>query len=56
MVKKLTKWEQHLPLLEFAYSNSKHTSIGYSHFMMMYDCRLQATIDDNFHQDELECA
>ena len=33
---KPTKWERYLPILEFAYNSSKHTSTGYSPFMLMY--------------------
>ena len=36
VAKKLTKWERYLPILEFAYNSSKHTSMGYSPFMLMY--------------------
>ena len=33
---KPTKWKQYLPLLEFVYNNSKHTSIGCNYSMLMY--------------------
>ena len=33
---KPTKWERYLPILEFVYNSSKHTSTGYSPLMLMY--------------------
>ena len=50
---KPTKWERYLPILEFAYNNSKHTLTGYSTFMLMYGFQPQALIDVNIHHDEL---
>ena len=39
-------------ILEFAH-NSKHTSMGYSPFMLMYGFQPRASIDINIHHDEL---
>jgi hypothetical protein len=52
---KPTKWEQYLPLLEFAYNNSRHTSTGYSPFMLMYGFQPRAPIDVTFNRDEFDC-
>ena len=40
--------------MEFAYNNSKHTSTGYSLFMLMYGFQLRVAIDVNIHDDELQ--
>ena len=50
---KPTKWERYLPILEFAYNSSKHTSTGYSPFMLMYGFQPRAPIDVSIHHDEL---
>ena len=50
---KPTKWEHYLPILEFAYNSSKHTSTGYSPFMLMYGFQSRALIGVNIHHDEL---
>ena len=51
---KTTKWERYLPILVFAYNNSKHTSSGYSHLMLMYGFQPHTPIDVNIHHDELQ--
>jgi len=33
---KLTSWEDHLPLVEFAYNRTNHSSIGSSPFEVVY--------------------
>ena len=51
---KPTKWERYLPILEFAYNNSKHTSKGYSAFMLIdtkvniVDCLTKPLPDQRF--------
>ena len=50
---KPTKWERYLPIFEFAYNNSKHTSTRYSPFMLLYGFQPRALIDVNIHHDEL---
>ena len=47
-----SSWEMHLPLIEFAYNNSYHTSIGMAPFKALYgrSCRLPlcwAEVGDN---------
>ena len=32
-------WDDHLPLIEFSYNNSYHSSIGMAHFEELYDRR-----------------
>ena len=54
VAKKPSKWEQYLPILEFAYNSSKHTSTGYSPFLLMYGFQPRAPIDVTIHRDELE--
>jgi hypothetical protein len=54
VAKKPTKWEQYLPLLEFAYNSSRHTSTGYSPFMLMYGFQPRAPIDVTFNRDEFD--
>ena len=41
---KPTKWECYIPILEFAYNKSKHTSTGYSPFMLMYGFQPRARL------------
>ena len=50
---KPTKWERYLQILKIAYNSSKHTSIGYSPFMLTYGFQPRAEIDVNIHHDEL---
>ena len=49
-----SKWEQYLPILEFAYNSSKHTSTGYSPFMLMYGFQPRAPVDVTIHRDTLD--
>ena len=49
-----SKWEQYLPILEFAYNSSKHTTTGYSPFMLMYSFQPHALVDITIHRDTLE--
>ena len=45
MVKeKMTSWEEHLPLIEFAYNNSYHSSIGMAPFEALYGRRGKSPI------------
>ena len=54
VAKKQSKWEQYLPLLEFTYNNAKHTSTGYTPFMLMYGFQPRAPVDVTIHRAELE--
>ena len=49
-----SSWSGHLPILEFAYNSSKHTSTGYNPFMLMYGFQPRAPIDVNIYHDELQ--
>ena len=49
-----SKWEQCLPILEFSYNSSKHTSTGYSPFMLMYGFKPCAPVDVTIHCDTLD--
>ena len=52
---KPTKWERYLPILEFVYNISKHTSTGYSVFYVDVLFFLpRAPIDVNIHHNELQ--
>ena len=47
---KPSKWEQDFPMLDFAYTNFKYTSTGYSPFMLMYSFQPHV----NIHCAQLE--
>ena len=49
-----SKWEKYLPILEFANNSSKHTSTGYSPFMLMYDFQPRAPVYVTIHRDTLD--
>jgi hypothetical protein len=42
-----TQWEKYLPLVEFAYNNSFHSSIGMPHYEALYGrpCRTPLSLD-----------
>ena len=37
-------WDDHLPLIEFAYNNSFHDSIGMAHYEALYERRCRSPI------------
>ncbi|GJV34366.1 putative reverse transcriptase domain-containing protein [Tanacetum coccineum] len=37
-------WDRHLPLIEFSYNNSYHTSIKDAHFEALYGCKCRSPI------------
>ena len=37
-------WDDHLPLVEFAYNNSFQSSIGMAHFEAMYDQKCRSLV------------
>ena len=43
-----------MPILEFAYNSSKHASLGYRPFMLMYGFQPLTPIEVNIHCDKLE--
>ena len=51
VVNKPSKWEQYLPILEFSYDSSKHTSVGYSPFIFLYDFHLRTAINVTIYCD-----
>ena len=37
-------WDEHLPLIEFAYNNSYHSSIGMAPYKALYDRKCKSPI------------
>ena len=51
--KKKTNWKEDLPILEFAYNNAKHSTIGFSPVMLMYNFQLQVPMVVGLEKEKL---
>ena len=47
------KWEEYLPLVEFAYNNSHHASLGMAPFEALYGCKCRTPIIWNRVEDRI---
>ena len=52
--KRQTNWEQYLPILEFAYNSAKHSTIGFSPFMLMYGFQSRSPIAVGLEKEKLQ--
>ena len=54
VTKKQSNWEEYLPNLEFAYNSSKHLSVGFSPFMLMYGFQPRSSIAIGLEKEKLQ--
>ena len=54
--KRQTNWEEYLPIAEFAYNSAKHSSTGYSPFMLMYGFQPRAPHAVGLHKEKVQAA
>ena len=56
MNKRQTNWEEYLPIAEFEYNSAKHSSTGYSPFMLMYGFQPRAPHAVGLHKEKVQAA
>ena len=52
--KRQSNWEDYLPILEFAYNSSEHTTTGFSPFMLMYGYKPRSPISVGLANEKIQ--